>query len=57
MYQDEILPFATAWVDLKSITLREITQDRKGQEPYDIIYMRDIKQTQQTLLLITQLAA
>ena len=33
----EILPFATAWMDLKDIMICEISQ-RKREIPYDLIY-------------------
>ena len=39
---DEILPFATMWIDLKSIMLSEI---RERQILYDITYMWNLKNT------------
>ena len=41
--KDEILPYATMWVDLESITLSEITQMEKDKK-YMISFMADIKQ-------------
>ena len=34
----ELLPFATAWVELESIMLSEISQAVKRQIPYDLTY-------------------
>ena len=39
--KDEILPFATTWVNLKNIMVSEISQT--GKEPYDFTHMWDIK--------------
>ena len=32
----ELLPFATAWMELESIMLSEISQGGEGQIPYDL---------------------
>ena len=34
----ELLPFATAWMELESITLSEISQVVKRQIPHDLTY-------------------
>ena len=34
----ELLPFATAWMELESITLSEISQVVKRQIPYDLTF-------------------
>ena len=41
--KNEILPFATTWVDFENITLSENNSDRKSQEPYDLTHVWDIK--------------
>ena len=41
--KNEILPFATMWIDLKNTGLTEISQIL-----YDIIYMWNLKKIQQT---------
>ena len=41
--KDEILTFVTTWIDLESITLREI-YDRKKQILYDFTHRWNIKQ-------------
>ena len=40
--KNEILPFATTWMDLKGIMLSEINQ-RERQILYDITYMWNLK--------------
>ena len=40
--KDEILPFATTWMDLKGIMLSEINQ-RERQILYDVTYMWNLK--------------
>ena len=37
--KDEILPFATAWMDLEIIILNEIKSDREKQVSCDITYI------------------
>ena len=37
--KDEILPFATTWMDLENIMLSEVNQTEKCQEPYDSTHM------------------
>ena len=37
--KDEILPFATTWMDLEILILNEIKSDREKQVSYDITYM------------------
>ena len=37
--KDEILPFATAWMDLEIIILNEVKSERKKQVSCDITYM------------------
>ena len=39
---NEILPFATRWMDLEGITLNEMS-DRERQTLYDITYMWNLK--------------
>ena len=34
----ELLPFGTAWMDLESIMLSDISQVVKGKIPYDLTY-------------------
>ena len=41
--KNEILPFATTWVDFENITLSENNSDRKSQELYDLTHVWDIK--------------
>ncbi|KAF6074932.1 hypothetical protein HJG60_009342 [Phyllostomus discolor] len=36
--ENKILPFATAWMNLESITLSEISQPEKDKMPYDFTY-------------------
>ena len=40
--KNEILPFVTAWVDLESIVLREMSL-RERQISYDFTYMWNLK--------------
>ena len=40
--KNEIMPFATTWLDLKIIMLSKISQ-REKQMPYDITYMSNLK--------------
>ena len=37
--KNEILPFATTWMDLEILILNEIKSDREKQVSYDITYM------------------
>ena len=37
------IPFAATWMDLDIIILSEVSQTDKGQIPYDIIYMWNLK--------------
>ena len=39
--RNEILSFATTWMDLEGIMLNETSQN--GQIPYDFIYTKDLK--------------
>ena len=34
----ELIPFATAWMELESIMLSEISQTCEGQIPYDLTF-------------------
>ena len=34
----ELIPFATAWMELESIMLSEISQVGEGQIPYDLTF-------------------
>ena len=36
--EKELIPFATAWMELESIMLSEISQVGKGQIPYDLTF-------------------
>ena len=40
--KDDVLPFASVWMDLQGIMLREISQIKI---PYDITSMRTLKNT------------
>ena len=40
--KNEIMPFATIWMDLEGIVLNEVRQ-RERQIPYDITYMWNLK--------------
>ena len=40
---NEILLFATTWMDLEDIMLSEISQSEKDQIPYDITHMWNLK--------------
>ena len=40
--RDEILPFATTWMDLEIIMLSKISQTEKAEKSHDITYMWDI---------------
>ena len=37
----EIIPFATTWIDLETVTLSEVSQRQKDK--YDITYMWNLK--------------
>ena len=41
--KNEIMPFATTWMDLEIIILSEVKSDRKRQISYDITYMWNLK--------------
>ena len=41
--KNEILPFATTWVDLEGIMLSEIISDRKKQTIYDFTHVESKK--------------
>ena len=38
----ELLPFATAWMELENIMLSEISQLVKDKYHYDLTYMRNL---------------
>jgi len=38
-----IRPFATTWMDLLSVILREVKSDREGEVSHDIPYMWNLK--------------
>ena len=40
--KNEIIPFATAWMDLQGIKLSEMS-DRERQMPYDFTYIWNLK--------------
>ena len=42
MKKDEIMPFATTWVDLEIIILREVSQKEKNKY-HDITYIWSLK--------------
>ena len=46
--KDEILPFATTWMDFEGIMLNEISQTEKYKIPYDFTHMWNIKKNKQT---------
>ena len=46
MKKNEILPFATTWMDLEGIMLSEVSQTETNM--YDITYMWNFKKIQQT---------
>ena len=37
------MPFAATWMELESLILSEVSQKEKGQIPYDITYMWNLK--------------
>ena len=41
--KNEILPFATIWMDLEGIMLSKIYQTEKDKYSYVITYMRNLK--------------
>ena len=41
---DKIVPFASTWIDLEIIVLREVRQTKMNIVLYDIIYMWNLKQ-------------
>ena len=41
--KNEILPFATTWMDLEGIMLSEIRQAKEGQTLYVVTYMWNLK--------------
>ena len=45
--KNEILPFATTWMDLEDIMLSEMSY-KERQMPYDFTYMWNLKKTKQT---------
>ena len=47
----ELLPFATAWMELESIMLSEISQVDEGQTPFDLTFNWNIinKRKKQTI--------
>ena len=48
--KNEIMPFATTWVDLEIIILSEVSQTER-QKSYDITYMWDLKKWYKWLCL------
>ena len=49
------IPFAATWTDLDIIILSEVSQTDKGQIPYDIIYMWNLKKWYNQTFLETDL--
>ena len=43
MKKNEILPFATTWMELEGIMLSEINQSRERQVSYDFTHMRTLR--------------
>ena len=41
--ENEILPFATAWMDLGGIMLSEVSQSEKDNIAYYLTYMQDLQ--------------
>jgi len=41
--KNEIMPFAATWTDLEIIVPSEMKLERKGQIPYDITYVWNLK--------------
>ena len=41
--KNEILPFATTWMELEGIMLSEINQSRERQVSYDFTHMRTLR--------------
>ena len=39
MKKNEIMAFATTWMQLEILILREVKSERERQTPYDITYM------------------
>ena len=44
--KNEILPFATTWIDLDGIMLSEISQREKDKLSYDFIYLWNLQNKQ-----------
>ena len=44
--KNEMLPFATTWMDVEGIMLSEVKSDRERQILYDITYMWNLKNKQ-----------
>ena len=40
--KNEILPFATMWIELEGIMLSEISQSEKDKKSYDFTHMRTL---------------
>lgn len=41
--KEETLPFVTTWMDSEDIMLREVSQDKERQIPYDLTCMWNLK--------------
>ena len=51
--KNEIIPFATTWIDLEIIILSKVSQ-KERQTPYDITYMWNLKSDTSELIHKTE---